>query len=218
MHSASRLTVRCLTLGRQIWRTLNDGRTTKERIRSGIPSTSAARSRDIELPAGFFIQEVLGARDIATSMNYRQNNRERYRKYAAQMEEIANVLRKRLPNRLPLMPTGEELAGRLEAAARRYRDYVAVARNETRGMNWTRELKPLQVFMSLLSNDLKGISGKWLDDEVAVLTEIAFDKSEIDTDRVIWARRVPNVIGMLTKAPNNLHNPYKHRSGCALDR
>jgi hypothetical protein len=149
----------------------------------------AARSRDIELPAGFFIQEVLGARDIATSINHRQNNRQRYRKYAAQMEEVANVLRKRLPNRLPLMPTGEELAGRLEEAARTYRDYVAVARNETRGMNWTRESKPLHVFMSLLSNDLKDMSGKWLDDEVAVLTEIAFDKSEIDTDRVIWARR-----------------------------
>jgi hypothetical protein len=56
-------------------------------------------------------------------------------------------------------------------------------------MKWTRESKPSQVFMSLLSNDLKGISGKWLDHEVAVLTEIAFDKSEIDADKVIWARR-----------------------------
>ena len=43
--------------------------------------------------------------------------------------------------------------------------------------------------MILLSNDLKDIAGKWLDDQVAVLTEIAFDKSEIDVDRVIWARR-----------------------------
>lgn len=148
----------------------------------------AARSRGMQLPARFFIQEVLGARDIATSINYRRNNRERYRKFAARMEEIANVLRKRLPNRLLLVPTGEELAGRLDEAARTYRDYVTVARNEARGMKWTRESKPSQVFMSLLSNDLKGISGRWLDYEVAVLTEIAFDKSEIDTDRVIWAR------------------------------
>ena len=114
---------------------------------------------------------------------------ERYRKYAARMEEIAKILRKRLPNHLLLMPTGEELAGRLDEAARAYRGYVAVARNETRGMKWTRESKPPQGFMSLLSNDLKSISGKWLDYEVAVLTEIAFDKSEIYADSVIWARR-----------------------------
>ena len=45
------------------------------------------------------------------------------------------------------------------------------------------------VYEVSLSNDLKGITGKWLDYEVSVLTEIAFDKLEIDTDKVIWARR-----------------------------
>jgi hypothetical protein len=150
---------------------------------------STAKERGGVLPARVFIQEVLGARDIATSINHRRNNRERYRMYAARMEEIARVLRKRLPNHLLLMPTGEELAGRLDEAARTYRDYVAVARNEVRGMKWTRESKPPQVFMNVLSNDLKGISGKWLDYEVAVLTEIAFDIAEIDTDKVVWVRR-----------------------------
>ena len=98
-------------------------------------------------------------------------------------------MRKPVPDRLPLIPRAEELAANLDEAARAYRAYVAVARNETRGMNWTRESKAFQVFMILLSNDLKDIAGKWLDYEVAVLTEIAFDKSEIDVDRVIWARR-----------------------------
>ena len=105
------------------------------------------------------------------------------------MVEIAKVLRERLPNGFLLIPTGEELAERLDEAAQTYRDYVAVARNAARGMKWTRQSKPIHVFMSLLSNDLKGITRKWLDYEVAVLTEIAFDKPEIDADKVIWARR-----------------------------
>lgn len=150
---------------------------------------SAAKERGILLPARFFIQEVLGARDIATSINHRRKYRERYRKHAARMVEIAKVLRERLPNGFLLIPTGEELAERLDEAAQTYRDYVAVARNAARGMKWTRQSKPIHVFMSLLSNDLKGITRKWLDYEVAVLTEIAFDKPEIDADKVIWARR-----------------------------
>jgi hypothetical protein len=150
---------------------------------------SAAKRRGMLFPPRVFVQEVLGAKDIATSINHRRNNRERYRKYAARMAAIGKVLRGRLPNGLLLMPTGEELAERLDEAARTYRDYVAVARNETRGMKWTRQSKPIHVFMSLLSNDLKGITGKWLNYEVAVLTEIAFDKLEIDADKVIWARR-----------------------------
>lgn len=150
---------------------------------------AAAQKRGILLPASFFIQEVLGTRDIATSMNHRRKYRERYRKHAARMAEIAKVLRERLPNGFPLIPTAEELAKRLDEAARAYRDYVAVARNEARGMTWTRQSEPMHVFMKQLSTDLNGITGKWLDYEVSVLTEIAFDKLEIDADKVIWARR-----------------------------
>ena len=150
---------------------------------------SAATERDMLLPARLFIQELLGARDIAESINHRRKHRDQYRKYAAQMERDAKTLRQRLPKGLTLIPNGDELAQRLDDAARTYRDYVAVARNEARGMKWTRQSKPIHVFMSLLSNDLKGITGKWLDYEVAVLTEIAFDKPEIDAENVIWVRR-----------------------------
>jgi hypothetical protein len=44
--------------------------------------------------------------------------------------------------------------------------------------------------MSMVGNDLKGLTGRWLDEEVAVLTEIAFDSPDvIDTDAARWARR-----------------------------
>ena len=150
---------------------------------------SAALKRGRVIPDRFFIQEVLGARDIATSINHRRKNRKRYRKHAAQMTEIAKVLRERLPNGLLLIPTGEAIAEMLDEAARAYGDHVAVTRSEDRGLNWTRQSEPTHVFMNLLSNDLKGITGKWLDYEVSALTEIAFDKLEIDADKVIWARR-----------------------------
>jgi hypothetical protein len=150
---------------------------------------SAAQKRGRIIPDRFFIQEVLGAREIATSINHRRKYRERYRKHASRMAEIAKVLRERLPNGFLLIPAGEELAEKLDEAARAYRDYVAIARNQDRGLKWTRLSKPTHVFMSLLSNDLKGITGKWLDYEVSVLTEIAFDEFEIDADKVIWARR-----------------------------
>ena len=149
----------------------------------------AANKRGISLPPRFFIQEVLGARDIATSIHHRRRYREKYRKYAARMTEVAKMLREPLPSGLLLIPTGKELAERLDEAARSYRDYVAVARNEDRGLQWTRQSKPTHVFISLLSKDLKAITAKWLDYEVAVLTEIAFDEPEIDADKVIWTRR-----------------------------
>jgi hypothetical protein len=150
---------------------------------------AAVEKRGMLLPVGFFIREVLGTRDIATSLDHRRKYRERYRKHAARMAEIAKVLRERLPNGFLLIPTGEDLAKKLDEAAREYRDYVAVARNVVRGMTWTRQSEPMHVFMKQLSDDLKGVTGKWLDYEVAVLTEIAFGKLEIDTDKVIWARR-----------------------------
>ena len=157
----------------EIWKTIKDAATKRGRV----------------FPERFFIQEVLGAREIATSINHRRKYRERYREHAARMAEIAKVLRERLPNGLLLIPTGEELAKKLDEAARAYSDYVAVARNEDRGLRWTRQSKPIHVFMNLLSKDLKGITGNRLDYEVAILTEIAFDELEIDTDQVLWARR-----------------------------
>jgi len=148
----------------------------------------AAKKNGRLLPPGFFIREVLGARDIATSIVHRRNSRKQYRKHAARMSEVAKVLRKPLPNGLLIVPTGAALAERLDEAARIFRDYVAVTRNDPLGMKWTRQSKPFHLYIGLLSSDLKRITGKWLDSEVTVLTEIAFEIPEIDVDKVIWAR------------------------------
>jgi hypothetical protein len=43
--------------------------------------------------------------------------------------------------------------------------------------------------MSLVRNDLNGIAGRWLDHEVAVLAQIAFDDPDIDREQVFWVRR-----------------------------
>jgi hypothetical protein len=144
------------------------------------------------LPVQFFIQEILGARDIAQSLNHRRKHRDRYRKRAAQMVEIAKVLREPLPNGLLLIPSGVELARKVDDAAQKYREYVAASRNLPGVIKWTRESKPPEVFMSLLSNDLKGITGRWLDQEVAVLTQIAFGDPDFDKEQVFWVRRRVN--------------------------
>jgi hypothetical protein len=115
------------------------------------------------------------------------------------MVEIAKVLREALPNGLLLIPSGGELAGRLDEAARTYRDYVAVSRNLPDVIKWTRESQPLHVFISQISNILYGITGRWLDNAVSVLTEIAFDEIEIDDDKVIWVRRGAKSITPVTK-------------------
>jgi hypothetical protein len=46
--------------------------------------------------------------------------------------------------------------------------------------------------MSMVGNDLKQITGLWLDEEVGVLTEIAFDSPDvIGAEAARWARRQP---------------------------
>ena len=150
---------------------------------------NAVQDQGTVLPARFFIQETLGARELARSMSHRRKNRERYRKQAEQMVRTAKFLREPLPNGVLLIPSGGELARGLDEAAQTCRQYVDVSRDLSGVLKWTRESKPRHVFISKLSNDLYGLTGRWLDHAVAVLTEIAFDKSEIDDDQVIWVRR-----------------------------
>lgn len=149
----------------------------------------AAQSHGTPLPVRFFIQETLAVRQFAESFKHRRDNRTYYRDRADQMRRIARFLRAPLPNGMLLIPTGMELASGLDEAAQKCREYVAVSRKLSGVLKWTRESKPLHVFMSLFSNDLHGFTGQWLDHEVAVLAEIAFDEAEIDDDRVIWVRR-----------------------------
>jgi hypothetical protein len=115
---------------------------------------SAAKERGMLFPARLFIQELLGARDIAESINHRRKHRDLYRKYAAQMERDAKTLRQRLANGLTLIPNGDKLAQRLDEAARTYRGYAAVSWNLPGVIKWTRESRPRHVFTSQLSNNL----------------------------------------------------------------
>jgi hypothetical protein len=149
----------------------------------------AAQEHGTALPVQFFIQETLGIRALAESVKHRRTNRTRYREWADQMVRIAKFLRQPLPNGVLLIPSGVELARGLDEAAQKCREYVAVSKDLSGVLRWTRESKPRHVFISKLSNDLYGITGRWLDHAVAVLTEIALDELEIDDDQVIWVRR-----------------------------
>jgi hypothetical protein len=105
---------------------------------------SAALKHGRLLPVRFFIQEILGARDIAKLLDHRKRNRVLYLKRAAQLKEAARFLREPVFHRLPLVPSAPELARKLDEAARTYRDYVAVSRNEGGGIKWGRhDLLPL---------------------------------------------------------------------------
>jgi hypothetical protein len=149
----------------------------------------AAQSHGTPPPMLVLIQETLGARELAKSMNHRRKNRKQYRERADQMVRIAKFLRAPVPYGVLLIPTAMELARGLDEAAQKCREYVAVSRNLSGLLQWTRESKPRDVFISILSHDLHGLTGRWLDHEVAVLAEIAFDEAEIDDDQVIWVRR-----------------------------
>jgi hypothetical protein len=77
----------------------------------------------------------------------------------------------------------------LEDAAKQYRRYVAVSLNIPGEVRWTHKSKPSDIFISALSNLFNGLTGRWLDYEVAVLAQIAFDDPNIDNEQVIWIRR-----------------------------
>jgi hypothetical protein len=54
----------------------------------------------------------------------------------------------------------------------------------------TRESDTPAVFTNQVSNYLKEITGRWLDDQAAVLTEIAFEAiGDVESERVKWLRR-----------------------------
>lgn len=163
----------------EIWQTIN----------------CAIREHGLTFPDGFiewwFIQEILGQRKLAESIGRRSRHRDLYRKNAAQLQRTAEILRQKMPDDGPLLiPTnGDELARMLEDAAKQYRDHVAVSWNMPDVVRWNRQSKPSDIFISSLSNILKDLAGRWLDYEVAVLAQIAFDDPDIDNEQVIWIRR-----------------------------
>jgi hypothetical protein len=152
----------------------------------------AAQNNKLRLPAKYFIAEILAARRVAMAIGHRGKWREHFLNAADEMKRIAKFLRKPHPHRMPPYPRGTKLAEMLDDAANYFRKQVEPSRNLPGILKFSRQSKAHTVFMSMVGNDLKEITGLWLDEEVGVLTEIAFDSPDIiDAEAARWARRQP---------------------------
>jgi hypothetical protein len=149
----------------------------------------AAQNNGKVLPPVVFVRDILGARRIAIVIGNRGKLRKDYRRAADQMKRVANFLRKPHPHGMPSYPRGKELAGMLDKAAAYHRKQVEVRRNLPGVLRVSRESKPEAIFMSMVGNDLNGVTGRWLDKEVAALADSAFDTPEpIEPEAARWAR------------------------------
>jgi hypothetical protein len=150
----------------------------------------AVRSNNPRLPPKRFIIDILTARRVAIATGHRGKLRKRYRNAADEMERVAKFLRKPHPYGMPGYPQSTKLARMLDDAASYFRKEVEPSRNVPGVLKFSRKAEPHVIFMSMVSNDLKGTTGRWLDEEVAVLAEIAFDWPDaIEPEAVRWARR-----------------------------
>jgi hypothetical protein len=150
----------------------------------------AVRSNNLRLPPKRFIIDILAARRVTMAIGHRGKLRKRYRNAADEMERLAKFLRKPHPYGMPSYPLSSNLARMLDDAASYFRKEVEPSRNVPGVLKFSRKAQPYMIFMSMVSNDLKGITGRWLDEEVAVLAEIAFDWPDvIDPEAVRWVRR-----------------------------
>ena len=151
----------------------------------------AAHKHGLLLPRNVFITEILAVRRVAEAIAGRGKYRARSRRYARQMEEVAEFLRKRHPAGMPpTLPRSEELARMLDDAARAFRMEVEPSRDVPGVVKVSRKSDIYDVFTSQVSNYLKNITGRWLDDKAAVLTEIAFKEiGDVESERVKWLRR-----------------------------
>ena len=151
---------------------------------------TAVQQKNITLPAEAFVREILGARQVAMAIGHRGEWRDRYRKEADQMQRTAKFLRRSHPLGMPPYPGGTELAGLLDDAARYFRKQVEVSRIVPSVLKFGRKSKPQAIFMNMVGNDLNNITGSWLDEEVGILTEIAFASPDIiDPEDARRARR-----------------------------
>jgi hypothetical protein len=113
------------------------------------------------------------------AISHRGKMRERYRNAADEMERIAKFLRKPHPYGMPSYPLSSKLARMLDDAASYFRRVVEPSRNVPGVLKFSRKAQPHMIFMSSVGNYLKEITGRWLDEEVAVLAEIAFDWPDV---------------------------------------
>ena len=107
------------------------------------------------------------------------------------MEEIAKFLREPHPTGMPpTLPGSEELARKLDDAARIFRMEVDPSRDVFGVVKIGRQSDTATIFISQTSYYLKDITGQWMDSQVAALTEMAFKKiGDVDYEHVKWLRR-----------------------------
>jgi hypothetical protein len=122
----------------------------------------AAHNNKLRLPAKHFITEILAARRVAMAIGHRGKWRERFRNAADEMERTAKFLRSRHPYGMPPYPPATKLAEMLDDAATYFRKAVEPARKVPGMLKFGRKSQPHTVFMSMVGNDLKEITGLWL--------------------------------------------------------
>src|SRR5271169_648800 len=85
----------------------------------------AVQEHGLLLPPNVYINEMLATRRVAEAIASRGKYRDRYRKYANKMEEIAKFLRRPHPAGMPpTLPGSEKLARMLDDAAKVLRKEV----------------------------------------------------------------------------------------------
>ena len=129
---------------------------------------------------------------LADSADLQWTQRGRYSHHAAMAENLLKLLREPLGAGLPPpIPVSDDFLQQLEHVARRLR--LAEPENAPSGMKVSpldrRDSSRVRVaFMSLMSADLLALCGRRLDEEVRLLTEIAFPGQEITIAMVRSAR------------------------------
>ena len=165
----------------------------------------AAQKRGRPLTPKMFIGQILSARSAAELIDRRRTERHRYRRFARQMVEVAKFLRERPSGGgPPPIPFSEPLAQMLKRAAKILRREAEVSWTTPGQIRVSRSNRDrLRVaFTSMVSNDLYGITDRWLDEQVAVLAEIAMNARDITTDQVRRARQPTHRGSKHTKASN----------------
>lgn len=136
-------------------------------------------------------ERFLTARPVAEAISARGKYRWRHRAWAQKMEILADFLEEpRADGMPPVFPRSRELAKMLRIAAQAYRGHVEATRYTPGVIRVSREAGAAEIFASQVSHYLKEVTGLWLDDQVAVLTEIAFpDVGDVDPEHVKRLRR-----------------------------
>jgi len=152
---------------------------------------AAQENNKLLLSAACFICQILAIKRVARAMDHLRKDRVRIRKHAEEMERKAKFLL--MPDPLgmpPIFPRSGELARLLRDAAAAFRGAVAPTQYVPGVGKTSRESDAPAIFMSQVGHYLKETTGQWLDNQVAVLTEIAFeDLGLVDAEQTQRARR-----------------------------